>query len=648
MLSGAKGKKRRLKSDDTSFAKRRMHRRDESDLPTAVAAVDFASIFMDALIRNTEIPYDKLGPFNEYFTFLYNQPLGSWQSELCNNLLKHCDVREDSEEIDFRSKNNLLRQQSKFRLWLRIKCEQYINEPSVEKRELFLEEAERLIIIQKEKDFPKSGAKLPYSTLDHKLIAMVYFSEDEGLIRLFAKHLPIPRADCFESARIPRYIMNREEQINETIKGFLEKNKPEEYLSIEKQVIELQRLYRSKKRQTEERYRIPEVYDRGKAKVEIERDMQSQGTINNFGTPYTPEKCSSMLANRIVLAASKIRFFNYIRHETRKNAITSMFDGAIYGRKSLLMFSLPFSPAALRRCDIDNGDSNVVCFGSDYGTIDPITNGDVELKFQFDKLDFGPERLKHCAFFKQQDLGYENSKIRCVTLSEGKNLIFRHTVNDRCSVGFKKLRLEYQTVGQRKPAFNFALVGTVPNYKLISYDIQNIESVLILNFFRYLDALAIDDQIEASDVISAIYHDIEEMDDAQLAVFLEDIGRNLSDTMEFNFFGAYQIDFNALTHIKDKEYCLDMAELISELQNGELDILLTAKEKFPAIFKSYRFLDYLSTKTTSVNVLIELSNLRALCKTPGWYPMNEKLNREDKPSDCEEVAAMDEGLPGPR
>ncbi len=329
--------------------------------------------------------------------------------------------------------------------------------------------------------------------------------------------------------------------------------------------------------------------------------------------------------------AGNVNFFNYIRHETKKIALTSIFNDGLYGRKTLLMFLQQFSPASLHDCDVQDGDANVVCFGSGYGQIDPKTNGDVELTFQFDKIDFGPNKSNHCAFFKQQDLGFSNNKIRYVNISKENELALRHTGFTRCALtGYSYMHLKYQ--GREWHDGSFNTVARLPNFKLISYDISNIESVLILNFFKYLDNLVTYSYGDASNVISAIYHDIEEMNDQELAAFLEEIGRNLSDTMEFNFFGAHQIDFDALTTIKDSRsrYVLNMPELILELQTGKLEKLLSAKESFPTAFQSYRFLDYLSSKSNDVNALQELSTLRQMCKIPGWYPMNEKLKAETK------------------
>jgi len=74
-------------------------------------------------------------------------------------------------------------------------------------------------------------------------------------------------------------------------------------------------------------------------------------------------------------------------------------------------FFFHFKPASLWSCDIADGDSNVICFGSEYGDIDPKCNGEIELTLRTDKLDFWRNKSVHCAFFKQQDLGYVVKKL---------------------------------------------------------------------------------------------------------------------------------------------------------------------------------------------------------------------------------------------
>lgn len=572
------------------------------------------SVYMEALTKKLKISLKDRDGFNKYFVFLDSQPLGSWKEELTNNLLEYHNSKLHNGLLDFRYEH------CDSYLLLRIKCEQYAKESLYEKKELLLKEVENIIIKLKEESFPKSGAKQPYENLNRsRLIKIVYLSEDEPLTKLFAKYLPIPSVDYFNGTSLPRYIANKEEQTKEIITHFLDKNKQEDFHSLEKKITKIQRLHRARKRQKEEQHRIPERNP---------QDVVDQQVIDTFGAPYIPQKCSPVLAKRIIKVAGNVKFFNYIRHETKKIALTSIFNDGLYGRKTLLMFLQTFSPASLHDGDIKDGDANVVCFGSDYGRIDPKTNGDVELTFQFDKLDFGPNKSNHCAFFKQQDLGFLNDKIRYVDMGK-KELVFNHTDLTRCAeVGYRYMHLRYRD--RSAYSCSFDTIACLPNFKLISYDINNIESVLILNFFRYLDNLVTSSYGDASNVISAIYHGIEEMSDEELSVFLREIGRNLSDTMEFNFFGAHQIDFDALSTIKDSRsgYVLNMLELISELQAGKLEKLLAAKEIFPTVFQSYRFLDYLSSKTEDVNTLLELSTLRAICKTPGWYPMNEKLNKE--------------------
>ncbi|MGL5743215.1 MAG: hypothetical protein ACRCXC_12110 [Legionella sp.] len=97
----------------------------------------------------------------------------------------------------------------------------------------------------------------------------------------------------------------------------------------------------------------------------------------------------------------------------------------------------------------------------------------------------------------------------------------------------------------------------------------------------------------------------------------------ISDTAEFNFYGAHQIDFSRLVSIttnytKEKygDYVLNMTVFQNQLNLGNLEALEVAKEKIPEIFHSYRFVDYLLSKTTSEIAKNALQEILATCDAP--------------------------------
>lgn len=536
------------------------------------------------------------GNVREYLLFLCNQPLGSWSKALASDAVEYCAGKTHQRYLRAFKHNGRHRERvvEDFSLQLRIQCEQFLGEASEEEKGAILKEIESTLAKVKKIAFPATGTYMP-PTLLLKLVQGVSISENPVLIDVFAKYLSVRQAK------------GREQAAHKAITHFLHRNQPKNFSSIEKNVKTVQRLYRAKKRQKEEQHRIPEVY------ADL---VDEQRPVDNFGSPYVPQQCSSALSKRIQQAASKIKFFTSIRHETKKSALTSIFDNSLFGRQTLHMFLLSYSPAALGECDILDGDANVICFGAGYGEIDPKSKGDVEITLDFNALVSGT----HNAFFKQQDLGFGLDKMREVALNAEKKLSFSHTLTKarREDPAMKYMKLEYYDSQGKRSAGS----AEVPKFELLSYDLKHIESVLILNFFRYLDAL--DDPA----VVSKIYQDIEDMSDGELSAFLHTLGRNASDTMEFNFFGAHQIDFDAVISIKSKQSNdrLEMSSLVHDLAAGKVEPLFEAQSCFPSLFKSYRFVDYLSTKTDDPAVLTELARLRSdAAPPPSWYPINEKL-----------------------
>jgi hypothetical protein len=63
------------------------------------------------------------------------------------------------------------------------------------------------------------------------------------------------------------------------------------------------------------------------------------------------------------------------------------------------------------------------------------------------------------------------------------------------------------------------------------------------------------------------------------------------------------------------------------LQSGNMQTLDDAKKHLPGLFKSYRFIDYLLTKTSHEAMIFELCKIREQCKTPLWL---EEENKQDK------------------
>ncbi|MBS0290081.1 MAG: hypothetical protein JSS07_08630 [Proteobacteria bacterium] len=551
---------------------------------------------------------DKNKSHKNYFAFLDTLPIGAWPKELIDSFLH----RTSDYLIPSEYTNHYL--------LLRIKCEQYVKATSTESKAGLLIEIENQLIDYQKHSFPNSGAKLPFPGLFQGcLLKNVYLFQNEELILLFAKYLPVPKAEYFQD--VPKYIKAREASYNELVTNFIAKNKEYHFEQLENKILTIQRKFRSIKRQKEEQHRIPEIFP------ELFPPKNNEISVENFGKPYVPQKCSSALANRIVNAASKIKFLRNIRHLTNEDAIKSIFNDCLYGRVNLMLSFIPFNPASLHSTDIENGDANVICCGADYGKIDSRTQN-IELTFDLNKMNLG---ATHCAFFKQQDLEFGDNSIRAVKLDMHNTLFFKHTGSNLLEFRKRKYKYMHLTLKDQK---NFDYIGEVANYELISYDIENINSVLILNFFRYLDNLIPLKNDDTTDVTAKVYQAIKAMTDEELDDFLKNIGLNFSDTMEFNYYGGHQIDFNSLVNIKKMRFggdSLNIPDFIAQLQAGQLEKLKKAKQIFPFIFQSYRFLDFLSSKIDNALILNELAILYANCKKPEWHPSNPKLTKMQEP-----------------
>ena len=136
---------------------------------------------------------------------------------------------------------------------------------------------------------------------------------------------------------------------------------------------------------------------------------------------------------------------------------------------------------------------------------------------------------------------------------------------------------------------------------------------LILSFFKSLDEIV-------GPIGQEFYSDISKMSDERLSQLLKEIGENISLTMEFNFYGSHQIDFDSLESVVDKKrnFSLHVPSLVQELQSGKLGLYQKASSVFPTLFQSYRFLDYLISKEYIPGFLEELSRQKALCKAPPY------------------------------
>ena len=467
-----------------------------------------------------------------------------------------------------------------------------------------------------------------------RLIQTIYLSNNQPLIDLFKKYYPIPRKDFFQNeTEIPHDIAMREKLKENSIQNLQTINPHKSFQEITNDIIKIQRAYRAHARYQSEVLRINRLWLREirsanhklQAEVSCFTDLLSaiffpterakridakkitaQKLIHDSNKPYLPKCSNKHLARRLIIAAQKTRLFTTVKHWTHQDALVSIFNDALYGRYTLMQNYKKFRPAALGSRDIEQGDMNVICCAPN--EIDPnaMKPDTVELLFELEKMS----QKNPVVFFKQRDLVFELARNRQVNFGKGKSITFDHTGK------LHSFRHSILTLFEGNEAI---ATSSLPNYSLISYNVQEMHQILTLNFFRFLDQLRDMSGSIFTEKINQIYTDLDELSPQELDACIENIAKALSDTSEFNFYGAHRIDFSTIIEIssykngKTKSYTLKIQDLIDDLQNNQTSILQEAQAHFPSAFRSERFINYLLSKVDSEPGQLLLNTLLTEC-----------------------------------
>lgn len=567
-----------------------------------------------AILKSIQLHNEIVESDKSNFAELISLPLGTWSPEFYENPL----VKQYSEEQKVSALN------LRFRLALEAYLASDRASQYLENIEVALLQLPSPISAYEFKD-PKLQSKATGAYLmpvSAELIRQIYQQEDTPLSHLIQKHFPTPSAQLFEGETVPDVIQKKEAAALETMRKI-------DIKTDEPPIVKLQRHVRMKKRHSEEVNRIGdqvksfhlEYHPRhntaadaaeGSSRTSEPILQSAEALLRDANTPYKP-KCDPALSKRIMAAAKKIAAFSTVKHITSEKAIQSIFDGALYGRRTLLDFYYGFKPAALSVCDVLNGDANVACLGPQ--GIDPRADGGIIIEFDVPKL----VENKPAAFYKQRDLEYWVSKIRQVKLGKD-TLSFDHTGYPRAFFG----KSEYGQAGITLQIFNAAnkviQFARAPKSSLIAYNLEKMHEILTLNFFRFMDNMADREGNLDQAYIDDFYHKVDRLTDEELLLFLTDLEKNMTDTAEFNFYGAHQIDFSTIINItaRQKEYTLNLPNFINDLKQGNIDALRLARTNIPNLFRSYRFLDYLLPQVQDSDVKYYLDDLRKRCKTPVW------------------------------
>ena len=326
-------------------------------------------------------------------------------------------------------------------------------------------------------------------------------------------------------------------------------------------------------------------------KPEIRRQVESANQI------YKPQCDDENLAERLIRCAKRVKLSDTMCHYTSLEHSVSVMD-TLYGRKSLNGRKLPFRPAALYPSDIDNGDEDAICFGLDKVDDICLPDGEQSVKFIFDFQAF-LEKAKASPidnmFFKAKDLGCPSDKRDKTEFFESGNekYYFQHGPAE-----FEFLPwVSHQRV--RHIDFNVMNDGgkilhstTLPKFGLISDNISDLQAILTMNFFKYIDQIA----KENPELVQGFYNSLEGLTDDELTSKLESIGRSMSQQAEINFHGALRFPLEFLQSIeifdgKTSRHKID----ISDLKSMDSEAMKTYLEAHcPILLNSERFMSFIT------------------------------------------------------
>ena len=502
-------------------------------------------------------------------------------------------------------------------------------------------------------------SKQPFAYVDRILLAEVYLSNDVQLIELFQKYAPTPRVSFFGELPIAETLRSHAEEEMSCLSKFFDKHEKTPYYELENKIKVVQRQFRKQRRYREESSRISSLWG-------LENNFKTRLKINYEQAVYRPEKCNKELADRLVRLSSQLDFFKTAVHRTSEGSLKSIFDDGLMGRESMQSLLMSFNEAALANSDVIMGDFNVACCFASYGEVDSHATGDIEFTFQIEPLKQKNKTTPLPLFFKQKDFGFYPQRYHNVPnigwnpvalwdfsdfMLTSSGYTFRNATPDLVfDFGYNSVKTylknkyitnkdvknsyKYQPFRMEQYSFGFfktaEYCAVIPSHMLISYDIRNIEQVLALNFFRYIDNIEFSSNKDCyfssfhtedtpEKVIKDFYAAIERMSDEKLLSFLEKIAKRSSHSMEFNIYGCLQIaEYLESIYSRKTKFRLSTSNLIGELNQGQFELLEKGLIEFHGLFESYRFVEHLISKVDNVDALQRLSAIRNKCEAP-WH-----------------------------
>ena len=447
--------------------------------------------------------------------------------------------------------------------------------------------------------------------LTSELLEKIYKTSDRELIELWEEYFSSPPLGFFKNSSTKlSFVKEREALVCASLENFVLRREEVLKKTLE-DVKRIQRLVRAKRRLREESFNLREKYF---SHLVLQKGLlEARRMIARANTPYTPRMAPRALALRIYNLAKQVRLRSDIHHLTSETGVKGIFNSCLFGARTLHEFYLFYTRAALEGFDVFNGDGNVVCLGP-HG-IDPRECQRIRMTFSYDKL----KAKNPCAFFKLRDFGYDKFKRQISQHSAyirlgDTSLMIRHDMCSRANAS-GDFFISYRGEG---------CLVTYPMSEYISYDVENMDRIIVLMFFKLLETISdpgSERGLAQSAFIKRFYDDLGRLTDEELLLFLSDMGEKIRMISEFNFYGAHEIDFDTLKSVSrgssNKEgfspaFTLVIKDLVEELQQGETTLFDAAKRRrsLSTLFTSYRFLTYLLEKVSHPESQAALLELR--------------------------------------
>ena len=433
-----------------------------------------------------------------------------------------------------------------------------------------LQEIEHLLIEAK-KDLSFSQTFL--LNIDKELIKNLYLTQDVALIDVFSRHCPIPSIIFFKGGLVPKFILEREQEA----KAYLSTLNDKSFL---KHVLYAQRVFRFRKHQ--------------------ETKARTQSLSSDANMPYIPEKCLRGLSDRIFLAAEKVCLAKKASYITSESDLPSLLEDGICSKRNTIELYVSQENRFCSKIEKEIGEINFVRLNLARGDVfagEMPENKALEIKFSLGLVKKNP-----AASFRLLNFLLPLQKKKTLSIGD-YNLCFKLSGAKEERHGFYS---KFTLYGENQEVIDCSFIL---NDSLNATNIEQLNKILVLNFFRFIDGLS------DTNNTAKIYDAFNLLDPQTLASTMQNLIEVFAGGAQLGFLRAYKIDYRFLESISSvyvsKEdrcrmisssniktnYTLDMGKLLKAWKHKEENFLAKARENLPALFENKNFIEYLDTKT---------------------------------------------------